>query len=382
MRKFAFIFLFLALLSARASFDIAVYYWPAYHNEPRWKELGIFADGRGEWQNVYEALPKYKGHNQPRFPIWGIEDESTPAVMERKIAAATSHGVNIFIFDWYWYEGKPFLESALNDGFLKAKNRSDMKFYIMWANHTVNLTWNNKVAKKSEKVFWRGEVSLAEFKNIADRMAEKYFSQPNYYKIDGKPVFCVYELGTFINGVGGLQNAKEALDYMRSRVKGGVHIQTICWNLPKGLQGIPGDTTPSSGKIAEFLGIDSFTSYSWAHYKVPQGDYADWAKFNVQNWDALIGSSKTPYYCHVSVGWDNNPRFPQNKIAWHVVGDTPQLFEDCLKQAKAWTLKRNPKQKLITVNSWNEWTEGSYLEPDTRFGYGYLEAIKRVFCDK
>ncbi len=369
------------ILSAHcvAAFDIAAYYWPAYHNEPRWRELGIFGDGRGEWQNVYEAKPKYGGHNQPRFPLWGFDDESRPEAMEKKISAAKKYGVNVFIFDWYWYEGKAFLEGALNEGFLKAKNCGDVKFYIMWANHTVNLTWNNKAPKKREKIYWRGEVSLEDFKNISDRMVKRYFCQPNYYRIGGKAVFCIYELGTFIKGVGGLQNAKKALDYMREKAKaaGGVHIQSISWNLPENLQGIPGDSTPTSSAIAEFLGIDSFTSYSWAHYKAPSGEYEKWGDFNVANWDKLRGDGKIPFFCHVSVGWDNNPRFPQRVP--HISGESPAIFERYLRAAKDWTAKYNPECPLITVNSWNEWTEGSYLEPDVKFGYAYLEAVKKVF---
>ena len=67
-----------------------------------------------------------EGHWQPRVPAWGYLMDNDPAAMEKKIAAATSHGVSVMLFDWYWFENKPFLESALNDGFLKAKNVDKM----------------------------------------------------------------------------------------------------------------------------------------------------------------------------------------------------------------------------------------------------------------
>ena len=120
------------------SYDVAAFVWPAYHPEPRWAELGIFKAGKGEWQNVWEAVPKWKGHRQPLKPLWGYENEADPKVMEKKIEAAVAHGVNVFIYDWYWYGGRPFLEDALNKGFLGASNNGKMKFFIMWANHDVN----------------------------------------------------------------------------------------------------------------------------------------------------------------------------------------------------------------------------------------------------
>ena len=74
-------------------YDVAAYVWPAYQSEPRWAELGIFADGKGEWQNVWEAVPKWEGHRQPLVPLWGYENEADPKVVEKKIDAAVSHGV-------------------------------------------------------------------------------------------------------------------------------------------------------------------------------------------------------------------------------------------------------------------------------------------------
>ena len=80
-----------------ADYDVAAYVWPAYQPEPRWAELGIFKKGIGEWQNVQEAVPKWAGHVQPLKPLWGYENEADPNVVERKIDAAVSHGVNVFL---------------------------------------------------------------------------------------------------------------------------------------------------------------------------------------------------------------------------------------------------------------------------------------------
>ncbi|MBQ3748592.1 MAG: glycoside hydrolase family 99-like domain-containing protein, partial [Kiritimatiellae bacterium] len=101
-----------------SEYDVAAYVWPAYQPEPHWAELGIFGEGIGEWQNVKEAVPKWDGHCQPLVPLWGYENEADPKVVEKKIDAAVSHGVNVFIYDWYWYGGRPFLEDALDKGFL------------------------------------------------------------------------------------------------------------------------------------------------------------------------------------------------------------------------------------------------------------------------
>jgi len=72
---------------------------------------------------VISNKPKFEGHEQPRYPLWGYVNEADRYVAEMEIEAATDHGVNVFIFDWYWYDRMPFLEGHLNDGFLKAKIR-------------------------------------------------------------------------------------------------------------------------------------------------------------------------------------------------------------------------------------------------------------------
>ena len=84
------------------------------------------------------------------------------------------------------------------------------------------------------------------------------------------------------------------------------------------------------------------------------------------------------YYPHVSVGWDNNPRY--NSLRPIITENScPENFENGLIKAKEYIDSHKLPVPLITINSWNEWTECSYLEPDDVNGYGFLEAIKKVF---
>jgi len=364
-----------ALCVKAAEYDVAAYVWPAYQPEPRWAELGIFKDGKGEWQSVWEARPKWEGHEQPRKPLWGYENEADPKVVEKKIDAAVAHGVNVFIYDWYWYGGRPFLEDALDKGFLGAPNNGKMKFFIMWANHHVTKIWDNKAAdKKWKEPIWRGWADVDEFRKISRRWIEMYFSRPNYYRIGGKPVLMIYEIATFIRGIGGMNKAEEALATFRKDCEeaglGGVHLMACDYQL-------------DADALAR-LGIDSATIYNFVHWANVQGtpDYSEWTRKGEARFDAAKKElGLKAYFAHASVGWDMNPRFPAEVASSTVMNSTPDKFKESLKRVKDWT-DRNAKAdmpKLITVNSWNEWTEGSYLEPDEQFGFGYLEAIKEVF---
>lgn len=116
---------------------VACYYFPNYHTRDRSdpRISNQHWENWSEWELVKQARPRFKGHHQPNIPAWGYTDEKDPKVMGKKIQAAVEHGIDVFIFDWYHYNGKPFLNRCLDQGFLKAKNHREMQFSLMWANH-------------------------------------------------------------------------------------------------------------------------------------------------------------------------------------------------------------------------------------------------------
>jgi hypothetical protein len=366
-------------------YDIAAYVWPSYTGDELRSRI-FWPEGNGEWQTVRAADAKFEGHTWPRKPLWGYVNEADPAVMEMEIEEAVSHGVNVFIYDWYWYDGRPFLENCLNDGFLKAKNNEKMKFFIMWANHNANHLWARNLSDTEcgDTVIWEGAVDRSRFENMALRLIDKYFTLPNYYTINGCPVFMIYELSTFIEGLGGIDEARDALDWFREKVRErglpGVHLQVTLRRGNYNMSGIDSKTPVNFAQATKALGFDSVTHYQFVHFTDIDRDYNEIMSDVKEVWDGADEEYGLPYYAHVSCGWDNNPRFHKFRPGI-VTNNTPENFENALRMAKDYADAHPDRPSLITVNSWNEWTETSYLEPDDLYGYGYLDAIKKVFLD-
>ena len=370
----------------KQNYDIAAYVWPSYTgDEPRARIF--WPEGIGEWQTVRAAEAKFPGHTWPRKPLWGYVNEADPYVMDMEINAAADHGVNVFIYDWYWYDGRPFLEQCLDNGFLKAPSRSRMRFYLMWANHDATTVWDKRCAELNE-VVWSGCQDERQFSIVCDRVIERYFSDPCYYKIDGRPVFMIYDVENLIAGLGGLDPTRRCLDGFREKcVRAGfpgLELQLTQWGdrmlrIPN-VSGVDTNagTRRSTAEILEALHFDSLTNYQYVHFLDIDRDYREITADAERKWQEFSERYAVPYYPHVSLGWDNNPRFSSLRRGV-VRNNTPENIEDALRRAKAFVDTHDLPVPLITINSWNEWTETSYLEPDDRYGYGCLEAVARVF---
>ena len=360
----------------KKEYIVAAYIWPSCHDDAMAREA-LWPDGEGEWEVIKKGNPRFEGHYQPRRPLWGYEHDNDPVVVEKWINTALEHGVNTFVYDWYWYDGKPFLESALNDGFLKAPSNEKMNFYIMWANHNVKRNyWNYHRYGDDTSQLWSGGVDWDNFKIIVDRVISQYFHRPNYLKIDGCPIFSIFSLSVFIDSFGGVEGASEALAYFRAKAQEagfpGIHFQ--------GMSGGPSNPSPEKlDKIVyrvKNLGLDSFALYNMGGFNVDYLVHCENAKLIRESLDRDLD---VPVFPCVSIAWDDTPRFP-HKGEEHVTryNGTPENFAKALRIAKKYADEHPEQIPLISINAWNEWIEGSYLLPDEVNGYGYLEAVKAV----
>ena len=364
-------------------YDVAAYVWPAYTGDEKRTRI-FWPEGIGEWQSVKNSTSKFPGHNWPRKPLWGYVNEADRYVMEMEIDAAADHGVNVFIYDWYWYDGRPFLENCLNDGFLKAGNNGRMKFYLMWANHDVTNLWDIRISQVEDNIIWRAAVDRREFETIARRLIGKYFTHPAYYTIGGKPVFMIYDLNKLVGGLGGVDQAADAFAWFRQEAVRaglqGLHLQLTSWGAKNlNLSGVDAGAAASPNETVKRIGFDSLTHYQMVHFTPIDRDYVQIIPDMAKEWALMDKTYDIPYFPHVSVGWDNNPRFKDFKPGV-VQNNTPENVRKALALAKAYADSHPGQAPLITINSWNEWTETSYLQPDDLYGYGYLEAVKAVFA--
>ena len=367
--------------SKDSDYYVAAYVWPSCHDEEMSREA-FWGEGIGEWEIIQKGTQRFEGHYQPRIPLWGYRMDDDPKAWEQKITAALDHGVNTFIFDWYWYDGKPYLESTVNNGFLKAANNEQANFYLMWANHDVPGKMWNPYKYKTDSLIWTGEVDWDNFKIIVDRIIGQYFKKENYLKIDNKPVFSIYSLDDLVQSFKTIEDTRKALDYFREKVKEagfpGIHFQAVGRGSenPYLLGGQYGREMDIN-EIVSALGLNSVTMYNMAGSRPV--DYIRYGQLSLSLREKYDATLEIPFFPCVSVGWDNTPRYPERGKEYVVhLHSNPESFGALLIKAKQFADGHPDQPKLIVINAWNEWVEGSYLEPDFKWGYGYLETVRKV----
>ncbi|MFH1566864.1 MAG: glycoside hydrolase family 99-like domain-containing protein [Gemmatimonadota bacterium] len=379
---------------------ILAYYFPNYHPNDR-RNAAAHGPGWSEWELVRAARPRFAGHRQPRQPAGGYADESDPEVMAGKIDLAARHGVDAFVFDWYWYDDGPFLESCLERGYLAAANRERVRFCCMWANHDWQQIHPIRRAEApgpggtGPATLYPGRVRPETFEALTAHLIRRYFTDPAHFAVAGCPYFSVYELGALVASFGDAAATRQALERFRARCREaglpGLHLNAVVWGQPL----LPGESAPSEPwELAADLGFDSLTSYVWVHYgglhrDQPTTPYEHCLETYLAWWRGVRARLRLPYFPNLTVGWDSSPRCLPSDVwqpAWGypytsvLEGGDPAAFGRACARVRAEMDAAGPSgPAIVTVNSWNEWTEGSYLEPDATWGTGYLEALRRTF---
>lgn len=351
--------------------QIIAFYLPQFHPTPENDEW--WGKGFTEWTNVGKARPLFKGHYQPRVPAdLGYYDLRIPQVREEQAELAREAGVYGFCYWHYWFDqNRQILEDIFDD--VLNTNTPNFPFCLGWANHSwYAKTWNKDMPDRllCEQKYLGKEDYEAHF-----RYALKAFRDKRYIRIDGRPLFYIFDpIGLpddFIPCWNQLakNNGFEKIFFVAKLSKD----EDEMFLLEKGFDALVPERMAEAYThnplwkrlIYRFFKLFSSRPKYCYSYK-----YA--SKYFINNLDR-----KEYIIPQIIPQWDHSPRSGRRKIILH--NATPALFSKHVKEAlEAVKKKKNP---IIFLKSWNEWAEGNYMEPDLKFGKGYILALRQTLMD-
>lgn len=350
----------------QSSIRFIAYYLPQFHfikeNELHWGE------GFTEWTNVTKALPRFRGHYQPRLPgSLGFYNLSEPNTIRAQVDLARRGGINGFCFHFYWFSGRRLLERPV-DIFLRDKS-IDMPFCINWANESWTKRWDG-----SEK-----EVIVPQqyHEDDPDALASdlcKVFEDYRYIKVNGRPLVMIYKPTN-------IPNTLRFISIFRRRVKALIDVDPYIIMAMidgrddyemLGLDGVGGFPPHNVGFFQKNIqgGLKKFDhGYS--------GQVITYKQMMISALGSLSDNENT--FPGVCPSWDNEARKPNRGFT--VLGSTPKAYGNWLRAAGRQALMKPDDKRIVFINAWNEWAEGAYLEPDRHFGYAYLSETRRALDD-
>ena len=379
---------------------VIAFYLPQFHPIPENDEW--WGKGFTEWTNVGKAKPYFKNHYQPRVPAdLGYYDLRMPEVREAQAAMANEAGIEGFCYWRYWFgNGRQLLERPFKE--VLESGKPDFPFCLGWANHT----WSSKTWEKGsrseknnllvEQTYPGDEEHTMHFYDVLEAFKDK-----RYIQVDGKPVFVVYDplaipnVSSFIklwnnlaieNGLKGIHFV--GIKYnLTARYIDKNNIEKKYW---------PKKSESSSQRYNEVLnlGFDAVNSRGLFRAELlANGRYYKLFLAVIKNFIGEFLIEKYSYskiikywfveedkwgnvYPTIIPNWDRTPRGGKMATVYHK--STPELFEKHVENALDIVKDKKDEHKIIFLMSWNEWAEGNYVEPDLKYGNGYLEALKKA----
>lgn len=326
-------------------YSIGVYYFPGWTEAP------------DEWWNPpWEKIKPYPD----REPLLGWYPEAEIRIAEKHINWMHDYGIDFIVYNWYWSGNKVKLDHALQT-YSKARNNHLVKFSILWANHS------------------QVPENLSQFTGMVDFWITSYFKNKQFMLIDGKPVVYIF-------------SPEQLRDNARKFGKSTRALLDISRDMAKkaGFKGIyyVACTQASDYWVKSFIpesGYDAMSAYNY--HRGYSGFYekgglstkfSELAAGYKQSWSWILNNSQLPYFVPVSAGWSKKPwgsHTPHDESI-----SNPTSFRKHLVDAKD-IIDRYPDKtmKTVVICAWNEFGEGSYIEPTKKWQFQYLQAIKDVF---
>ncbi|OLE28749.1 MAG: hypothetical protein AUG49_01505 [Catenulispora sp. 13_1_20CM_3_70_7] len=336
------------------------FYLPQFH--PTLENNQWWEPGFTEWTLTTRARPLFRGHHQPRLPAGlGFYDLRLPEARDAQGRLAAQYGVDAFCYWHYWFGGGVRFLSDVLDSVITTGSPSN-RFCLGWANEDLTATWRGQ----PESVLQQQSYPSTDDDLMHFDAVEAAFHDPRYLRIDDKPLFYIYrpadhpDLGGFIDrwhnraassGLAGIYFVAETTDASLGRLSSNLDAAVIVdWT--RAFRASDRIWRPRRGPLRE--------PYARAAMRFPS-----------------VGArgGRIVFPC-VLTGWDNTPRHSRAGVV--LTGRTPQLFADQVHTA----LGLVPDPPLLFIKSWNEWSEGNYLEPDDENGTHYLDALASAFQDR
>ena len=348
-------------MSKVLDFRLIAFFLPQFHpiaDNDRW-----WGKGFTEWANVTKATPLFDGHYQPHLPSdLGFYDLRLRETRHEQIKLAKQYGIDGFCYHYYWFSGARLLHKPLDD--MLADPESDMPFCLCWANENWTRRWDG-----AESEILIGQKYLPDDDVNFAKALVPFFSDSRYIRVNGAPFLIVYRAQQLPDAK---QTAATWREYFRSAGIGEIH---LCAAFTHGNEhyarfgfdsGV--EFPPHSQAMPSVL--DAIETYEPHRGNV--FEYHSAANYYLNK----TYEDRNVFRC-VFPSWDNTAR---TGVRSHVfLNGTPANYEYWLSQAVSKTVTDFPGQeRLVFINAWNEWAEGCHLEPDRKYGRGFLQATVRV----
>lgn len=379
---------------------VIAFYLPQFHPIPendKW-----WGKGFTEWTNVGKAKPLFKGHYQPRIPAdLGYYDLRMPEIREAQAEMAREAGIEGFCYWHYWFgNGKMLLERPFYE--VLESGKPDFPFCLGWANHSwTTKTWENVKGSYKENIiaeqcYLGDEDYMMHFNYVL-----KAFKDKRYITVDGMPLFYIFapmnipNVSHFINLWQKMakQNGLKGIYFVASRQSRELKEQTI-WNTVRKKIEIDAkakyqecfdlgfDGVNSRGEYMAEFHVRSLLEVSkrWLMRKLFNKATLTICKQSDINKFLYVDADRMEnVYPTLIPNFDRSPR--AGKRAHIYVDSSPKLFKEQIRTALCLIEGRAEEHRILFLQSWNEWAEGNYVEPDLRYGHGYLDVLKdMIIC--